>query len=181
MFEPLTSTEYGCYFTGQVKTAVQFTYTIPLLVPFRLFARGLDAVRKWQGDMREVRALDNNQVSKRYQPNLSRHLKAEGNDFGGLHVHPHMMRACYMRLVLHLFDWGDHRDKRIAKYCLGHALGNTSDHYDHIRLVTSDLKYGRGSFGTFPVAEDELRRVEKLLAGEEEKKEQPKSRVGAAA
>jgi hypothetical protein len=70
-----------------------------------------------------------------------------------------------MHVVLHVFDWGLDRDKRIMKYVLGHAKKDTSDHYDGVRLDGSaaDLQRSRHAFGVFPLTDAELERAEALF------------------
>lgn len=172
VFTPLEHVHaHACVFQGQLKTAQhvnEMPYKIPLLVPYEDFDRGLRTVRAWQSSadtvdpLAEIKALTNKQVSNRYQPNLQRHLKA--NLFGGVRVRPHMLRAIYVRYVLLVFDWGDETDRRIAKYCLGHASSKQQQHYDHIKL----RKVGpmERIFGVFPLSEEELRKVEAVTAGD---------------
>ena len=161
-FASLGKYEHGCYFGGQLKArrkVRQMRYKIPLLVPFAQFEKGLAFLRAWQGD---VSMLTNKQVSSRYQPNLQRHLSE--NMFGGMHVRPHMLRSIYMRLVVLAFDWGSHRERRVAKYCLGHTATKDSDHYDHVELRSAPRL--KRKFKKFPLTEAELEEVENFLSGE---------------
>lgn len=160
-FSRLEGHAHGCHFCGQLKArrhVKTMTFKIPLLVEFTKFKKAFDFIRKWQGD---VKHLSNKQISTRYQPNLQRHLKT--HKFGGLDANPHLFRAIYMRAVLLMYDWGSHRDKRIAKYCLGHAEGTTSDHYDHVVVV--DSKQHKNVLGAFPMTEEELVEIEEIVDG----------------
>lgn len=148
----------GCDFYGQLKTSHRREYRIPLLVPFKTFEKALRFVKAWQG--KTVTELTNKQISQRYQPNLSRFLnkKNDGeyaNRIGGVHVHPHALRAIYMAFVLLVFDWRDMWDKRVAKYCYGHADKETTYHYDFVEIQHGLNKY-RNSYGNFPLSEEEL-------------------------
>ena len=159
-FDPLPGFARGCLFRGQLKTTPVMggvALAIPLLVDYGAFRRGLQVLRRWQGN---VSHLSNKAVSTRFQPGLSRHMAA--TPFGGIGtVSPHAMRAVYMRVVLLVFDWGDRRDKRVAKYCLGHLQSPTSDHYDHVKVRRGAAAL-EGSFGRFPLHEAELRRIEEM-------------------
>lgn len=160
-FEAIKGYPHGCYFSGQLKArrkVRQMRYKIPLLVAFPLFQKALAFVRAWQGDVTD---LTNKQVSSRYQPNLQRYL-AE-HEIGGMHVRPHMLRSIYMRLVMKLFDWGEHRKRRVSKYCLGHTLSKESEHYDHIELQDAKLTV---RFKKFPLTEEEMEAVENFLSGD---------------
>lgn len=158
-FTKLAGHAHGCHFKGQLKArkhVAEAWFTIPLLVPFSAFQAGLLALREWQGD---VSALSNDQVSNRYQPNLGRHL-AE-HPVGGVYVRPHLLRAIYSKFVLLFFDWKDHRDKRVIKYCLGHSNTQNSDFYDHIKC--KNAAHLEDSLGVFPLSEAELQRMEELV------------------
>ena len=71
-----------------------------------------------------------------------------------------------MRYVLTVFDWSDHRDKRVAKYCLGHASERQGDSYDHIDLKND--KALENTLGTFtPLTEADMTRFEAIVAGDD--------------
>jgi hypothetical protein len=133
---PGSSRQHVCVFQGQLKSKRDFAYKIPLLVTFKQFKRGLNALRNWQRSKHpDFAELDNKEVSMRYQPNLQRHLTQ--NDFlgvPGVRVRPHMLRGAYVRIVLSAFDWGQMRDKLVASYILGHANEKNADYYDHVKV-----------------------------------------------
>lgn len=183
-FEPMAhGYRHGCAFSGQLKTnhnVNTMTYTIPLIVPFSVFINGLDAVRNWQKPTANIKALTNRQVSRRYQPNLQRHL-AEHGFAGVLGIRPHLLRAIYMRFVLEMFDWGKRTERRVAKYCLGHSSSQHQQHYDHVELkndanLKTVLIIRSNRLGSkrvtnesvFPLSESELQRVEELVSNEGE-------------
>lgn len=161
-FMEISNYAYGCRFKGQLKCrpAVNKTaYVIPLLVPFSLFQAGLDVVQAWQGD---VKGLSNKAVSVRYQGNLQNFLAS--NPFGGVSVTPHCLRAIYMRYVLIVFDWLDHRDKRVAKYILGHSSQHQADAYDHIEIINYTTLKKKFKIFT-PLTEADMKRFEAIVAG----------------
>lgn len=158
-FEELKGFDSGCVFSGQLKTrgSVSGAYKIPLLVPFTSFRNALNHLRTWQGT--DAAQLTNKQISVRYQGGLSKWFASQKNLGGIKGVHPHLLRAIYMAVVLKVFNWGSHWDKRIAKYCLGHAEKETTYHYDFIEITSGAKKYSK-RFGVFPLSEAELRASE---------------------
>lgn len=173
-FEALAGTKYGCVFTGQVKAPRERRvsgFKIPLLVPFSLFDEGLAYLQEWQktnqkGGMAKVSALSNREISVRYQSSLSKWLRVRGfsSALPKGEATAHSMRAIYMRLVLCMFQFGDGewRDKRIAKYCLGHTSRSMSDFYDHVAFDDEGAVRKRhgGVPLRFPLSEEELAATE---------------------
>lgn len=170
-FTAIEGYEYGCIFRGQLKARndiQQIQYKIPLLVSFTTFDHALQRIRIWQAQwlpISKIKKLSNKHLSIRYQGNLSRYLrKAETIDkLCGVHVSAHTLRAVYMRLVLQRFNWGTDRDKRIARYCLGHADESTSDYYDHVHLETPATLLQPKKDQYFPLTEKELIEMETLF------------------
>ena len=133
VFSPLPGREYACLFDGQLKKgegAASPPYTIPLLVPFRLFASALAVLRDKQaaGRGRPVASLTPEQVAVRYHGNYCRHIEANLPEVQT----GHDLRGLYVALVYQAFDWRPAMMNVVAMRCLGHVDIETSLSYNHL-------------------------------------------------
>ena len=116
-FAPATHPHYT-KFAGQLKKRrPQPPYTIPLLVPFSTFAKGLLALRQKQNG--GVTNLTNAQATARYQPNAQRGLESGGLPGVPPSCHIHDLRSVYIAAVSEMFI-SPVAPPRMAMRILGH-------------------------------------------------------------
>ena len=113
-----TAHSHQALFAGQLKKRTpQAPYTIPLLVPYATFAKGLAALRAKQGN--SVANLTTTQATHRYQPNAQRALENGGLPGIPQTCHIHDLRSIYTASVGELFD-SPVAPPRMAMKILGH-------------------------------------------------------------
>ena len=133
-FEPVPGDERSTLFSGQLKKRGEgHSYTIPLLVPYETFARGIEELRRRQGGKVD---MTNREVSKEYSMPLKRELQRceRGRSFVRLpRMKTHDLRSLYMAYVWQLFQC-EHTYPRTAMHCLGHVSLAESLSYANIRV-----------------------------------------------
>ena len=140
-FEALPNQKYACIFGGQLKKqTISKPYKIPLLCEFFILRHGLDTLRKKQGD--DVKALSNDEVSKKYNKNVRRSLKQIMPQVKT----PHDIRGVYARMVFDAFTFDKLTFARVAMLSLGHASLTESLSYNHIHIANMDLDLGHFTF-----------------------------------
>ena len=129
-FAPAAHEQYTI-FSGQLKKRrPQPPYSIPLLVPYSTFAKGLLALRQKQG--KTIAHLTNAQVTDRCQSNVQRGLDAGA--LPGFPVsHIHDLRAAYVAAVGALYV-SPISAPRMAMKILGHETLLDSLAYSHVSL-----------------------------------------------
>ena len=158
-FQPIAGREYYCMFDGQLKKKDKAKpYVIPLLVPYEIFKRGIDAVREKQAslDLKRKRGqsttgMTNEEIHGRYQGRLEKDMKRGILKFlPNKDVHeqeklsPHDLRSCYLSFVQHCFISGCALPS-LARRILGHLTSKESLHYSNVSLENS--AQFRGCFG----------------------------------
>jgi integrase len=91
-------------------------YRIPVLAPAADVTRAFAELRRRQ----QGRARTNAETSRRYQSQLSAHLKAAGAPWAAV-AHVHGLRGVYACMALRLFDFGEASDAFATMSILGHA------------------------------------------------------------
>lgn len=133
-FEPIPGDERSTRFTGQLKKRGEgHSYTIPLLVPYVTFARGMEELRRRQGGKVE---MTNREVSKEYSMPIKRELQRceRGRSIVRLpHLKPHDLRSMYMAYVWELYEC-EHSFPRTCMHCLGHVSLAESLSYANVRV-----------------------------------------------
>jgi hypothetical protein len=125
-------------FSGQLKKrGHDITLRIPLLTPADTFIVAVAVLRQRQGD---VTSLTNEQVTRRYQTNLTRELRCL---YPALH-HVHVLRSVYISAVVEAFV-SPHTFARTAMLCLGHATLAESLAYNNVSL--RDFERHRDRYG----------------------------------
>jgi hypothetical protein len=143
-FRALDGSPTAALFAGQLKTDHPTPYAIPLLCTLAVFQRGLDELRRRQGqwDARRgafvsgapsVLNLTNSAVHTRYASNLNKYLKRNGN-LDGASVHD--LRRFYIQAVWLGYKYEETQStfNRVAMQFLGHAGIEESLKYNSVRL-----------------------------------------------
>ena len=137
-FQPVPGDERSTLFSGQLKKRGEgHSYTIPLLVPYTTFARGIEELRRRQGGKVE---MTNREVSKEYSMPIKRELQRceRGRSFVRLpHLKPHDLRSMYMAFVWQCFQC-QHSFPRTCMRCLGHVSLAESLSYANVRVEGVD-------------------------------------------
>ena len=121
------------------------TFTIPLLVPYTLFASALTILREKQGP--EIAGLTNVQLKRRFQPNCHRDLHERNGLPGMPKCRVHDLRGTYAAAVNLLFDC-PHSINYTSMQVLCHDHLYESLSYTHVRLEGYDaLENSLGSLG----------------------------------
>lgn len=133
-FEAVDGAPRAARFEGQAKKRGDgaCVYTIPLLVPYRTFARALEVLRTLQG----CAVFSNRDASREYSMPLKRELLRCEQGRGALRLprlKPHDLRSLYMAYVYELFQC-EHSFPRTCMRCLGHLSMTESLSYANIRL-----------------------------------------------
>lgn len=140
-FDASKDSEYACIFTGQLKKqSAAKPYKIPLLCKYATLKHGIGTLRKKQGD--SVKDLNNDEVSKKYNKNVRRSLKAI---FPTVKT-PHDIRGVYARMVFEAFTFDKLTFARVAMLSLGHASLTESLSYNHIHIHNFNIKLGHFTF-----------------------------------
>ena len=143
IFAPAANEQYTV-FTGQLKKRrPQPQYSIPLLVPYDSFAKGLLALRQKQAMKGTVATFTNAQITARFQPNVQRGLEAGALPGMPTSSHIHDLRAAYVAGVGALFV-SPVSAPRMAMKILGHETLLDSLAYSHVKLEGVELA---GSLG----------------------------------
>ena len=133
VFTPMPHDHHAC-FTGVLKKRRQnsSSMTVPLLVPFAVFATGLLALRQKQ-DL-GVAHLTNAEVKNRYQGTVQRDLsqrKALPGAPDGIHIHD--LRSLFLAAVYLLYEC-PFTLARTAMLVLGHETLQEHLSYNNVRL-----------------------------------------------
>ena len=132
-FAPAAHEQYTI-FSGQLKKRrPQPPYSIPLLVPYSTFAKGLLALRQKQQNGKGVANLTNAQVTARCQSNVQRGLEAGALPGFPTTAHIHDLRSAYVAAVGALYV-SPVSAPRMAMIVLGHEFLHDSLAYSHVRL-----------------------------------------------
>ena len=142
LFNPSDLGPTYCVFSGQLKTKSEIDrpFTIPLLIDYSLFVRGLNIWRQKKGSVDSLKTNAN--VCAKYSANLRRDL---------LKVVPlvqssrkvHTLRSIYIQFVWMCYENVPCTFARLCMTCLGHASLNECHAYSNVRLEnTSDIKLG---------------------------------------
>ena len=137
-FEPVLDNARSTLFSGQLKKRGEaHSYIIPLLVPYEIFARGMEELRQRQGGKIDI---TNREITKEYSMPLKRELQRcqRGRSFVRLpRMKTHDLRSLYMAYVWQLFQC-EHTFPRTAMHCLGHVSLAESLSYANVRLEDVD-------------------------------------------
>ena len=151
VFTPMPN-EHSVCFTGALKKRrTDHTMTVPLLVPFAVFATGLLALRQKQGP--GVAALTNKEISNRYQGTVQRDLALRNALPGapeGIHIHD--LRSAYLASIYEMYDC-PYTLARTGMLVLGHTTLAEHLSYNNVRLENvGALKGSLGALDVDPVA-----------------------------
>jgi hypothetical protein len=151
-FAPISGHDYYCIFEGQLKKkdGEAKAYVIPLLVPYRIFKRGIDAVKERQAHFDKKRKrgkstteMTNEDIHGRYQGRLEKDMKRGIFSFlPNKDVHereklsPHDFRSIYLSYVQHCFVTGCALPS-LARRVLGHCTVGEALHYINVTLENS--------------------------------------------
>jgi hypothetical protein len=141
-------------FHGQLKSERPGPIVIPLLVPYELLRKGLDALRVRQGNWNavtqqfdpvdppapgkkaqfEVLAVTNDDVNHRYADALNRYLKKKEHFFAT--VTPHDLRRYYARAVWIGYAYENEHVtfSQVVKRFLGHTISHGITAYENLDL-----------------------------------------------
>jgi integrase len=154
VFAPRADSHFHAQFRGQLKKQGNAAaYTIPLLVPFNVFAQALQILRQKQSaaGISPVK-LSEEAVHSKYQKRVASVLD-ERRITGFLpslplsdatcnrHLTPHDLRAIYVALVQKMFCC-DYEFPQVAKLVLGHKSVTESLHYQTVRVLASTTRLG---------------------------------------
>ena len=119
-FTAVPKEPHACRFRGQLKTKRKVAYTIPLLVPFSVFAMAMTTLRARQ--KRDVPTLSNARVSSRYQSALSQYAKKHPPWKSLNRVHD--LRGAYAVAVYQVLDFEGHKEMPSQAEVVTRILGD---------------------------------------------------------
>jgi hypothetical protein len=128
IFTEVPGKDYHALFDGQLKQrGTALPYTIPLVVPFKLFLHGYMTLQ----EMQKHAQLPNEEAKAKYQPMVADAVSKTKNLPGGLT--PHDLRTVYAAVINSVFA---HQlpIPGLIKRVLGHSSVMESLHYSNVRL-----------------------------------------------